>query len=132
MVTNAINNDDGIEKLRSFTFLYFKADDNYIFELPDIENFFHILEDYNTYDESFGDVNQKFTLIRLRDALIRSKVWDEELLIAAVRFDRIQSLELQKTEGKLGEDQFRNELKKYCYEHSNLYKVMGYYNSLKI
>lgn len=132
LVTNAINNDVGIEKLRSFTFSYFKADDNYVFESPDIENFFHIGEDYNTYDEAFGDVNQKFTLIRLRDALIRNNIWEEELLIAAVGFDQIRLLELQRTEGKLDENQFKSELRKYCYEHTNLNKVMDYYDLLKM
>ena len=131
LLTKAVESNVGTEELRTFTFSYFKADDDYILESPDIENFFRVVEDYNTYDEAFGDVNQKFTLIRLRDVLIKHSIWDEELLITAIRYDRIKLLELQKNEGELSEEQFKSGLKQYCYEKTNIDKVLFYYRQLE-
>ena len=128
MLTNAINDEDGIEVLRSFTMNYYSGDYCYDLESPDMENFFHIVEDYNTYDESFGDVNQKFTLIRLRDALIKNTDWSEELLIAMIRFDRIALLDAQYRENKLSKEEFFQSLRKYCYDNTNLEKVLFFFN----
>lgn len=132
LLTKSIDNDSGTEDLRSFTFAYFKAEDEYLFESPDIKNFFHVVEDYNTYDEAFGDVNQKFTLLRLRDSLIKNDNWEEELLIAVTRYDRIKLLELQLEEGKIDSKQFNHELRQYCYDNSDLKKVMSYHKKVSV
>jgi hypothetical protein len=126
ILTNAISNEAGIEDLRSFTMNYFSGDYRYKFESPDIENFFHEVEDYNTYDESFGDANQKFTLLRLRDALIKYGVWEAEMLRAVTIYDEINLLDARRKEGKLSAKEFKVEVSKYC-NNVNVEKVLDFF-----
>ena len=103
------------------------GDYKYVFETGDIENFFTVVEDYNTCDAAFKDPNQKSTLTRLREALIKYKIWEEEMLIVATMYDKFDLLNSKFEKGKISKQEFKNEIRKHCFERNDINKIMNYH-----